>query len=573
MGKASDLRSRVRSYFGKSDDGRAHLRLLVPRIVDVEVTVTPTPEDALLLEDDLIKRHRPAFNVMQRDDKAHLMLRIDRGHTFPRIETVRRGRESRTGETFGPYVSSRALRETLRLLGSILPLRDCSDRELANRSRPCVKHQIGRCSAPCTGLIGEADYGLLVDRAIGILRGGGRTVLKDLERRKEQASQGQDYEAAARWRDRAAALRETLRPATTDLGRAIDRDVVGITRSDEGQGLAVVMCWRRGRLSGSRTRSFSSLMPEPELLLDLLTRIYDEEALVPAEILVPTLPNERALLEGWLGERRGTRVAIRVPKRGTPVRQLGAAGEQAVAESRRRGALRDESQAALDRLGDRLGLAAAPRVVDGYDVSHFQGAELVASRVRFTDGVPDRRAYRSFRIKTVLGQDDYASMREVVARALRQDLKRGKSADVLVIDGGKGQLRAAEEAAQEVGIWDLSICALAKDRARAGGRTGERLFVPGRSAPMPLRQGAADTMLLQRIRDEAHRRAVRHHRARRDRPASRLDGVPGVGPKRRTELLRQYGSTEGVLAASDRDLAKILPARVLKDLRRLLAGT
>ncbi len=566
VGKARNLRSRLQTYRTPGGDGRLSIRFLERDAARVETIVTRTEQEALLLEDTLIKQHKPAHNVRLKDDKSFLMIRIDQDERFPRLKLVRAhkpgaGKGRGRSRLFGPYASARAVRQTLSDLHRVVPLRDCTDAVLAHRSRPCLKHQIGLCSAPCVGLIDDADYAELVERAARILSGDVSQLEHDLDQRMRAASERQEYELAAAWRDRLAALRRTVERQGVRPGARVDRDVLGLARTGE-QALVHRLAFREGRLAESRAHAFRSELPDEELLHVVLSALYRPgRREVPAEIVVPCRPAEPELLEHGLGEG----LALVVPTSGERRRMLELAGENARAELTRREAARGADEDAVRRLARLVEVepGETPLVVDCFDVSNLQGRAVVASRVRFRGGFADRAGYRRFRVRSVAGQDDFASMREVVARSLRRGLKEEDLPDLIVIDGGRGQLSAALRAREDAGAWDVRIVALAKARAertvqgRRRAASEERLFLDPDAEPIELPRHSAVRHLLERLRDEAHRFAITYHRKERGRLRSRLDSIPGVGPARRRALLTRFGSVAGVQKASVEELAGV----------------
>ncbi len=590
VGKAADLKARLKSYRRPGGDGRLQIPFLEEAAERVETIVTRTEKEAFLLEDALIKTHQPPHNVRLKDDKSFRMLRIDLAERFPRIKSVRaknpdQGREGGRARLFGPYDSSGALRRTLSDLHRIVPLRDCPDSVMNHRSRPCLKHQMGLCSAPCVGLVSEGEYAALVEKAARILSGDVRELVDDLEGRMRAAAQAHEYERAAVWRDRLAALRRTTERQGVQPRDQVARDVLGLARAG-GNAVVHRLSFRDGRLAESRAHTFRSQLPDEELLHVVLTALYAASRReVPAEIVLPCPPAEPELLAQALG---GV-VELVAPQSGERLRMLVLAGENARAELARVQGERADEEAALEELAALLELDGPPEVIDCFDVSNLQGTHVVASRVRFRRGHADRAGYRRFRVRGVAGQDDFASMREVVLRSLRRSVEEGEEPALVVIDGGAAQLAMALEARDEAGAWDVAVVGLAKARAgratpagtadevgtarRVRAARDERVFVPGRTEPIPLPRHSSARHLLERIRDEAHRFAITFHRKERGRIASRLDAIPGVGPARRKALLRVFGSVQGVRAASVEELAAVpgigpdLAAAILRALR------
>jgi excinuclease ABC subunit C len=559
VGKAADLRARVRSYLRPEGDGRVAAPYLARQIADVDFIVTSNEKEALLLENTLIKRHRPRYNVRLRDDKAYLCIRVDTRHAWPRLHMVRRFR--RDGALyFGPFSSAKAVRRTIRTLGAVFPLRLCSDRVLASRDRPCLYHQLKRCSAPCVGLVQPDEYRRMVDGLVDLLRGRTDDLLASLRTRMNEAANALEYERAAALRDQIDALEETTqaqRVASPDLK---DRDVIGLARRGE-VATAAVLHVREGRLLSKRSLSFRTILPDGAVAAKVLAVVYRPGRLVPPEILLPVAPEDEEALVRDLADRRGGPVHLHVPQRGAGRDLLDLATRNAAEAVR--DAEGDETQRALllERLKERLGLDRPPVRIECYDISTIQGSETVGSRVVFEQALPYKDGYRRFRIRTVAGQDDFASMREVLARRFRRD---DATPDLVVIDGGKGQLGEALKALPG----GVAVVGLAKARVLRGERKYERVYLPGRRTPLALPPDAPETYLLARIRDEAHRFAIEYHRRLRAKRTvrSELDEIPGLGPKRRTALLRAFGSSAEVKAAGLEELlAAGLPEKVARE--------
>ena len=581
VGKARDLKSRLTTYRTPGGDGRLGVRFLERDARAVETIVTRTESEALLLEDTLIKQFKPPHNVRLKDDKSFLMIRID-DERFPRLKFVRahhpkEGRKQGRSRFFGPFSSAISVRRTMSDLHRVVPLRDCADSVMNHRSRPCLKHQLGLCSAPCVGLIDQARYGELVERAARILAGDVAELERDLFGRMRTASDKQDYELAALWRDRLAALRRTVEGQGVQGGVRVERDVLGLARAGE-DALVHRLAFREGRLAESRGHHFRSELPDEELMHVVLTALYGQgRRTVPREVLVPCAPSDAGLLEVVLGG--GT--ALVVPRGGDRMRMLELAEENARAELRRRTEARGADERAAAHLAKLVDLPepGGRLVVDCFDVSNFQGSNVVASRVRFRGGMADRGGYRRYRIRSVAGQDDFAAMYEVVARSLKKNLDEGDLPDLIVIDGGPAQLARALEARDDAGAWNVHVVALAKARAerrvrgRRKGASEERVFLRPDAEAVELARHSDVRLLLERIRDEAHRFAITYHRKERGRIKSRLDSVPGVGPARRKALLRRFGSVVGVARASVEELRSVpgispeLAARILESLR------
>ena len=562
VGKASDLRARVRSYLKPGGDGRFQLRFLEREAAGLEFVATATEQEALLLENTVIKKRQPRYNLKLKDDKSFLLLRLDGNEAWPWFTLVRRRRDD-DARYFGPYASAKAVRRTLRLLHKITPLRDCKDTVFRNRTRPCIKHQIGRCPAPCTGLIERADYQRLLDRAVSILRGEAQPVLQELRAAMAAAAADLQFERAQALKLQLEALQQVAEKQFV-VGAEGDQDALGLYRSGDDAQVAFLQ-FRGGVLESCRRFRFRSELPDELLLADLLARFYDGDCYVPKEVLVPGAVAEAALVQDWLGHKRGGKVELHAPQRGVRRKQLELAQHNA--------ALADAAQVdaaarrlvGAERLAQLLDLPEPPRRLHCLDVSTIQGTNTVASRVCFVDGVPDKSSYRRFAISAAHAGDDFAAMQEAVGRSLSLCLSRDDEElpDLLVVDGGQGQLAAALRATSELGLQeDLRLCGLAKSRLRGVGQaraeTGERVFLPDRELPVPLASNAPETLLIAALRDEAHRFAITYHRQRRSRLTSELDEVAGVGPTRRKQLLSAFGSLRGLRGAS-RDQLRAVP--------------
>ncbi len=558
VGKAQDLWTRVRAYLRPESDTRASAQHLARAIADVDYVVVGNEKEALLLENTFIKKHRPRYNVRLRDDKAYLCIRVDTSHAWPRIHMVRKFKKD-GASYFGPYSSSKAVRRTIRTLGTLFPLRLCTDHVLANRDRPCLYYDLKRCCAPCVEFVTREDYMPMVESMIELLKGRTQGVLRSLKEQMEAAAEGLQYERAASLRDQIDALEQTTQAQRVAAPDLKDRDVVGLARRGE-VATAGVLHVREGRVLSHRTLSFRTILPDGAVLTKVLHALYKPGRLIPREVLVPATPEDAAIVEADLRERRGAAVTLRVPQRGEARALLELATNNAQAAVR--DAEGDETQRALllDKLQQRLELERLPSRIECYDISTIQGSATVGSRVVFQDARPDKDAYRRFKVKTVSGQDDFASMREVLMRRFRADDPRP---DLIVIDGGAGQLGMVTDLVPE----GIAVLGLAKARRKGGEQTKpERVFRPGRRTPIVLPSDAPETYLLARVRDEAHRFAIEYHRRLRSKRTvrSELDDIAGLGPKRRTALLRAFGSAAGVRAADADDLrAAGMPAPVV----------
>jgi excinuclease ABC subunit C len=559
VGKARSLRNRVRSYFQPgSSDLRAFVSRLERELADVETFVTHTDKEAALLENQLIKAHQPKYNVKLRDDKEFLSLRLDPKKAWPRLEVVRRPKPD-GAQYFGPYHSATAARQTLRLVNRHFQLRTCTDTEFRLRSRPCLQYQIKRCPAPCVLQVDEDEYRAQVTNVARFLDGRHDELVRDLEERMKAASAALQYERAAVYRDQLRAVERAREEQRVAGVQKSDQDVVGFYRQGDQAELAVLSL-RGGRLFGVKTTPLRRVAaPNDEMLGDFIRQHYAERSTVPDEILVP-LPIEMSeALEELFSENRKRRVHIVQPIRGSKAKLLELARENAEHAFHEKERAREDVELRLEALQKKLRLSVLPRRIECVDISHTGGEETVAVFVALRDGAPAKERYRSFRVKQVRGGDDYAAMYEVLVRRLRRghkDEEGWELPDLLVVDGGKGQLGVAMRACEDVGVTNLEVASVAKPRVTANGKEeGERVFRPGQKNPLPVHASSALSLLLL-ARDETHRASntLRKKVGRKQRLRSELDAVPGVGPKTRSRLLRNLGSLPAVLSATEQEL-------------------
>ncbi len=654
VGKAQVLRNRVRSYFGSQTDMVPTTRALVARIADFEYIVTATEKEALLLESNLLKEHRPRYNIKLRDDKQYLYLKIGKQQRYPRVYTARQTAND-GARYFGPYTNSQALRETIKHLQRLFQFRTCALDMEKTYKRPCLLFHIKRCSGPCIRAVDEAEYAKGIDELIWFLEGKHEQVVEQLERDMETAAEALEFERAASLRDRLQSAQKVAeRQRITSVGRG-DLDAIAFSRED-GEVAAQVFTVRDDKIVGREEFVLQDAegASEAEVLSQFLQQYYDRATYVPPTILVPATPEDADPLESWLTDRRESKVKLEVPQRG-PKKQLLDLVRQNAGEALERMKLKwlqDErkTRGAVRELGEALDLPDPPRRIECYDISHIQGTSTVASMVVFEDGRPARHAYRRFRIKAGDQNDDFASMFEVISRRFKrvaderaaalgssesgvrgpsepaseapenplgglgdaiggrrvtQDESHAEALaeqaektgvvpdnagdagledteeptpkdsdpkgwsilpDLIIIDGGKGQLNAALEAMAAVNAPTVPTVGLAKER--------EEIFRPGFSEPVLLPRTSQALYLVQRVRDEAHRFAVTYHQLVRKKRmvGSRLDTVAGIGPKRKKSLIQRFGSVSGIKAASDEELLKVpgVTAEILERLREQL---
>ncbi len=616
VGKAKSLRSRVRSYFQEgSSDNRYFIPILQSTIGDFDTIVTGSEKEAFILENNLIKEHRPRYNVKLRDDKDYISLRLDVKEPWPRLWVVRRPTADPAGRLryFGPYHSATAARRTLHLVNKHFQLRTCTDTEMRSRKRPCLQHQIKRCPAPCVLDVDRAWYAEQVRTVAMFLDGRHDELSRELASRMDEAARGMHFELAAVYRDQLSAIdkvREEQRVVAVD---DTDRDVLGLHREGDLVELALLHV-RRGKLADVVTFSIKSAeVPDEEVVAAFLGQHYgpslvegDEDVAlpVPDEILVPVVPDAAAGIAEWLAERGGHKVLLLLPQRGHRATLLALANENAkhaFAEKRRAS---DDVSERLTQLKERLRLPTVPRRIECCDISHLGGADTVGAIVALMDGEPDKKRYRTFHVRgegtskraaeetsgaggegaAALAGDDYRAMYEVLARRFHRGAKPARDPagnddswdlpDLFVVDGGKGQLAVALAAARDLGLHDLPIVALAKEKENVLGETlVDRVYLPGQKNPIPLKSHSASMFFLARARDEAHRfsNRARERLGKKKRFKSALDDVAGLGPNTRKLLLRHLGSVKAVQAASDETLLAVpgVSARHVSALRKV----
>jgi excinuclease ABC subunit C len=563
VGKAVNLCDRVRSYLTGADQ-RTFVPMLEQMLADIETIIVKNEKEALLLENELIRRHKPRFNARPKEGRNFIYLRLDPKQRYPHLEVTRQVRRD-GARYFGPYPLARALRDTLRIVNRYFKLRTCSDHDARSHKRPCLLCQIARFPAPSVYDIPEDEYQRHVEGAIMFLDGERSELVRDLQTRMTAATAALRFEEAARLRDQLAAIERTLEPQEIVGTTRIDQDAIGHCRL--GNRLQIYMLHaRHGRVIGGQAYPFSGKdFPDRELLASFVNQYYGRDVFVPDEVLLPIEIDAPDTLAELLGEHKGVKVRVLVPRRGWRLRLIDLARRNAEQGLRPHAAV--EPAVVLERLAGRLGLGRVPKRMECFDVSHFHGGAVVASQVVMTEGRPDKDRYRRYRITTVAAGDDYAAMHEVLARRLRRGFAEGDLPDLIVVDGGKPQLSAAQAALKDVAVVGVDVIALAKGRelpkaaALPGLRTElpERIYAPGRPEPVVLPQDSPELLLLARLRDEAHRFAITYQRKlmRRERLRSVLDDIPGIGEERRWALLHHFGSVRRVFDAGVEELAEV----------------
>ena len=572
VGKAQSLRNRVRSYWqkqaGPRGPGDVHrIREVIGRVADVEYTMTDSVSEALLLEANLIKRFRPRFNVRLKDDKSYPYIKVTLADDFPRIERTRK-LPNDGSRYFGPYASASSVDESMNLVRRLFPFRTCTidirDGERALQ-RPCLLYHIKRCQGPCIQAISKDDYRADIEQIELFLEGRQETLVRALRKEMAVAAEATEYERAATLRDKIRAIERTMESQKMAAFARTELDLVGIARQD-AQAAIQLFVIRNGKLIGRDVYLVDATReaPDDEVLGSFLEQYYARASSVPREVYVPFLPPGAADLEAFLSDRRGTGVRLHVPQRGERRELLALAtrnaGETLAREQARWLADQGKTLAALEQLADALELPGPPMRIECYDISTFQGAESVGSMVVFEEGKPRTGESRRFRIRAVQGPNDFASHQEVLRRRFRltktgdegaDEERRWAMPDLVIVDGGKGQVSAAKEVLDELGLHELPLAGLAKER--------EELFLPGRPEPILLPPTSSALYLVQRLRDEAHRFAITYHRDLRSKRTVRsaFDDLPGVGPKRRRELLKVFGSVKRVRDAPVEQIAAV----------------
>jgi excinuclease ABC subunit C len=580
VGKAANLRARVSSYFGPTPDERPQTEFLVRRVAALDYIVTETEKEAFLLENALIKQHHPRYNIRLRDDKTYLSLRLDPREQWPRLQMVRK-RRADGALYFGPYTSSQAMRQTFRTILGIFPLCSCRDKPGRPRTRPCLMYEMGLCCCPLYRNVDPAYYAQLVQDVIQFLRGNRAEVVARLKREMDEKSAQMNYEDAAHIRDRVAAVNLTIERQRIAVAPAVNRDVIAAV-SEGGRHLVMVFLYRGGVVADRREFDLPDFgQTEGEILRGAASQLYSLPEAIPDEVFLSAEPDDRAVLESWLAETRGRAVRLHVPQRGEGRSLVDLALENARQRLHDRLESGRDTETALADIRSKLRLPTLPERIECFDISNIQGSLAVGSMVQFVGGAPNRSAYRHYKIRTVEGSNDFAMMHEVLSRRYRRLIEAGQPLpDLILVDGGKGQLSVAAEVMKELGATNAPLRAIAKSRligetaAPSRRRSEERFFIPGQKNPVTFPPGSPPLLLLQHVRDEAHRFAITYHqKLRRQRSLrSLLEELPGIGEARKRALLRAFGSLARIRLATAEDLARVpgIPPSLAADLHRFL---
>jgi len=573
IGKAKVLRNRVRSYFQDSRNLHPRTRIFLDKVDDIKFLTTKTEAEALILESNFIKKHQPKYNVLLKDDKHYPYLRLTTEEKFPRLEVVRRIKKDKA-TYFGPYTMVKEVRETIRLIYKIFPLRQSKDKlDGSPLRRPCLNHQMGRCLAPCAGLVSSQDYSEIVQDVSLFLKGKNTTLLKDLKTKMEAASVETRYEEAAVLRDKISAVQTVIDKQKIISTSLEDQDVVAYC-SEKDQAMVQVLIIRSGKMLGEKIFKLKSRkeMEEDETLSSFLKQYYADESILPAEVLLPHPIEDADLIASWLSEKKGMCVRIEVPVIGKKRELIRMAEENASFAMRMESDKGEVGTRSLEELQTALNLKHFPEVIEGFDLSNISGSHAVGSMVIFEHALAAKSKYRRYKISTVKGIDDYAMLREVMTRRYSRLLKENAPLpNLILIDGGKGHLNAGHDVLQALNLMDrLDLVCIAKGKFRNNLVTDE-VYLPQQKKPVLFHENSPSRFLMQRIRDEAHRFAISYHRKLRGKKTleSPLELIPGIGKKRRLMLLKKFGSLENIQKASLEELVilpgitKLLAERIL----------
>ncbi len=555
VGKAKDLAKRLASYVHHAGPATSKTAVMLGHVERVDLLITHTEKEALILESSLIKRHRPKYNVILRDDKSYPLIKVTVQEAWPRVFMSRR-KKNDGARYFGPYSSSSAMWSTLRLLMTLFPLRRCKGGDLRQRKRPCLNFQMNRCLAPCAGKADHTDYLAMVDQVLLFLEGRCGHLLRSLEKEMHKAAEGLDFERAALLRDRLAAVKETLEKQLVISQAGKDRDVFGYARHQTAVAVVLLMI-RDGVITGSRRFHLDDPYgDDPVILAQVLKQLYDDRVVPPPHLFLPFAIEDQGLITERLEDLAGRKIALTVPQRGDGQKLVAMAEANARQLFEETGRKQRSWQTLAELMAAKLRLSSPPETIECLDISNLGGSHAIGSLVRFADGEPDTRFFRHYRITGVSGPDDYAMMSEVLHRRFSRALEKNDLPDLFMVDGGRGQLGVAEAVLRDLGLTTaVTLLGIAKER----NDEGEKLYKPGRKNPIVLPGYNPVLLFLMRVRDEAHRFGVTTHRSlrRKHTLSSRLDRIPGIGAARRKLLLRRIGSVKRIAQASVEELQAV----------------
>lgn len=561
VGKAKNLRNRVKSYFRKNVDERLYTGYLIRRVEDIDFVLTETEKEALILENNLIKQFKPKFNINLRDDKTFISIKLETKKKFPYPKVVRQI-EDDGALYFGPYASARAVRETLRYINETIPIRKCPDNVFKRRTKPCLYYQIHKCLGPCCGLVDETTYKELINQIILILKGKHDDLVHLLRQQMYEESKALRYEKAAKIRDCIRAIEETAEKQRIHSMTFVDRDVFGYYKVNNEMYIEVMFI-RSGNMEDVASYRFSTNYNTVEdVFRSFLNQFYSQTRFIPSEVIIPVVSTDAKLLSEWLSERKGKKVEVIHPRRGDKMRLVEMAQKNAENACRVSQTCKEDFTRTLHLLKETLKLKQLPERIECFDISNTFGKQAVGSMVTFDHGKPNKSGYKRFKIKTVGQIDDYAMMHEVLRRRYKRAVEEGDLPNLIMVDGGKGQLGVALKVFEELAIGNVDLIALAKGRTESkisGEKIGEQVFVPYLSEPVTPGPASPELLFLDRIRDEAHRFAITYHRKLRDKEyyKSPLDEIPGIGIVRKRALLRCFGAIEGIRNATAEQLVEI----------------
>jgi excinuclease ABC subunit C len=564
VGKAGNIKYRVSSYFQKREGMDTKTLTMLEKVEDIDTIVTGTEKEALILEDNLIKTHHPRYNVKLRDDKNYPCLKLSLEEEYPTLCIVRRIKKDGS-LYFGPYPSATSLRETLKLIRRLFPIRTCMDTKFTHRLRPCINYEMGRCLGPCCEKVDPIKYQEVVQQIRMFLTGKNRDLVGSLKNRMKQESEGLNFEAAAKIRDQIAHIEQVIEKQKIISQDFLDQDVIGLHRQDH-KVIIYSLLVRAGRLMGGRGFAFPSTgLLDEEVLSSFIFQYYREDKFIPEQILIPKVIPEQDFVEQWLTELRGKKIRIFVPMKGDKKDLLEMACENAERFLHAEDELQRERGGLFQALKEKLHLKKVPRRIEVFDISNFQGGYATGSMVCFIDGEPNKERYRHFKIKTVEGANDYGMMYEVLLRRYQKAVEENDLPDLVLLDGGRGQLNVAQEVFKELNVKEIDLISLAKGRPLEETRlsrfrkTEEKIFHPQFKEPILFERHSALLRFLDRIRDEAHRFAITYHKKVRSRETikSELGEIPGIGKARQKELLKFFGTVEKIKEATEEELAKI----------------
>lgn len=561
VGKAKNLKNRLRSYFAAGGDTRIQVPYLLAQVVTIETIVVLSEKEALLLENTLIKKHQPKYNVLLKDDKGYISLKVTSKHPWPQIFLVRyKGAPPKDGTYYGPFTNATAARQMFDLAGKLFPLRQCSDDEFARRTRPCILYQIKRCSAPCVGLVTKEQYDEYLRGAVSLFKGQNEQVINMLESEMNKAIDALEFERAKSLYEKKLLLEQTMQTQRVDSLTSEDADAWGIFR--EGADVVVTMLfWREGKLAGSHHFDFENAFQQTHEILEscLMQHYLEEKSRVGLVLLAEPLSDFAALSE-VISECAGKKVEVRVPERGEKRTFVAMATANAYAAFKQKKDANAMREKALLELQEKLSLSRYPEKIECFDNSHFSQSELVSSCVSFVDGAKCKAGFRKYRIRTVSTGDDYAMMKEALTRHYNKAKIEGNLPDLIVIDGGKGHLSAAEKILRELEIVTCELISVAKEEGRHDkGVSREKIYKAGSKEPIILAEHSPALFLLQQIRDEAHRFVLAFQTSRRSKASikSELDYVPGIGPAKKKRLIATFGSVKSIRQKSIEELQEV----------------